>query len=229
MKPTLYSTVSITLPPVVERRSFLWKAGAALSATVASAAAVAISRTSESAGDGTDTGNRQVEHLSAQLGVLEDTHAIRLLHHEFGCALNERRYEDIVDLFSDDSEVHFNGGIFVGKNAGVRRLYVQHFGAGFTAGKMEPIHRSFSSSTQNQDVVEIAPDRRSAEARFQCLMLVEVPVISNSSLVEMARQQGQGTLQWWESGAYENSYVKVGDAWKIRQLRYRALSPAQRP
>src|SRR5262245_28265737 len=98
----------------VERRSFLWKAGAALSATAASAAAMA----SAGAPRATNT---------SEDGAREDADAIRRLHQSFASALNERRYEDLVALFAEDAEVHFNGNIFAGKERGVRRLYVEQF------------------------------------------------------------------------------------------------------
>ena len=228
MKSTSDSMVN-SAPPIVERRSFIWKAGAALSATLASAAATVTAGTPTRVADETRNSKEQIERLSNQLGILEDTNAIRRLHDAFSDALNKRHSEDIVNLFAEDAEVHFNGGIFVGKEHGVRRLYAEHFGRRFTERKDEPVHRFLLDQTQQQDTVAVAPDRQSAKARFHCLMQAEAAIASNSPLVEMARQQGQGIMQWWESGVYENSYVKDGDVWKIKQLRYRTLRRADPP
>jgi hypothetical protein len=205
--------------PGVERRSFIWKTGAALSAVLASAVAGA----SKPQADEKETLKEQVDSLSNQLGILEDANAIRKLHQAYGYYLDKRIYEEVVKLFADDGEVYFNGGIFVSKDKGVRRLYVDHFGRGFSGRNGGPMHGFLLDHTQQQDTVDVAADRKSAKARFHCFMQAGAPVASESSLMEMARLQGQGILQWWEGGVYENSYVKDGDIWKIKKLDYRAI------
>jgi hypothetical protein len=57
-------------------------------------------------------------------------------------------------------------------------------------------------------------------------MQVGEPMTADSSLVEMARLQGEGIVKWWEGGTYQASYVKVGENWKIKRLEYRAASKA---
>jgi len=88
-------------------------AGAAITATVASAAALgagSASRVDTATGD-----SQELDRLLKELGLREDADAIRQLHRTFGSALNERRYEDLVRLFADDARVHFNGAVFAGK------------------------------------------------------------------------------------------------------------------
>jgi len=41
----------------------------------------------------------------------------------------------------------------------------------------------------------------------------------NSTLVQMARLQGQMAVQRWESGHIEASYVKARGEWKMASLR----------
>ncbi len=67
-----------------------------------------------------------VEQLKHQVGVLEDTHAIRRLQHAYGYYIDKCLYDETVDLFAEDGEVHFMGGRFKGK-AGVARLYFGRF------------------------------------------------------------------------------------------------------
>jgi SnoaL-like domain len=217
MKPTSDSMIR-PAPPTVPRRSFIWKAGAALSATLASAGAAATAPAG--------TSKEELARLSNQLGMLEDTNAIRRLHRAYGDALNNRLHENLVNLFADDSEVHFNGNLFVGKDTGIRRLYVEHFGQRLAAYRHEPIHVFLLDQTRPEDLVEVAADRKSAQARFHCLVQAQAAVASNLPIMEMARQQGQGILHWWESGLYENAYVKEGEVWKIQRLGYRAIGPA---
>lgn len=206
-------------PPDTERRSFIRNAGAAFSVLLASA----LAGTSKPKSDESGALKEQVDRLSNQLGMLEDTNAIRKLHQAYGFYLDKGIYEEIVNLFAGDGEVYFNSGIFVGKDNGVRRLYVDHFGGRFTGEKNGPVHGFLLDHTQEQDIVEVAPDRKSARARFHCFMQAGAPIASKSSLMEMARLQGQGVMQWWEGGIYDNSYVKEGDIWKIKRLDYRAM------
>jgi hypothetical protein len=205
--------------PNTGRRSFIWKTGSALSVVLASA----VAGISKPKSDETGALKEQVDRLSDQLGILEDTNAIRKLHHAYGYYLDKGIWEEIVSLFADDAEVYFNGGIFEGKDKGVRRLYVEYFGRGFTGNNYGLVHGFLLDQTKEQDVVDVAPDRKSAKARFHCLMQAGIQVASDSPMMEMARQQGQGILQWWEGGIYENSYVRDGNIWKIRRLDYHAI------
>jgi hypothetical protein len=201
------------------RRSFIWKTGAALSAVVASA----VTGMSKPRVDENTSLKEQVDRLSNQLGILEDTNAIRKLHQAYGYYLDKGIHEEIVNLFAEDGEVYFNGGIFKGKERGVRRLYVGHFGKSFAGMNNGPVHGFLLDHTQQQDIVEVTPDRESARARFHCLMQAWAQDTSEFPMMELARQQGQGILQWWEGGTYENSYVKEGDVWKIKRLDYRPI------
>lgn len=207
----------------VERRSFIWKAGAALTGTVASAAAMGAGNAT--AVDGATSDSRDLDRLSNQLGLREDADAIRQLHHAFGTALNERRYEDLVRLFADDARVHFNGDVFAGRERGIRRLYVEHFGRRVEGPRPEPVHACLIDSA-HETRVEVSADRESATARFPGLTQVECAIEGSSPLVEMARLQGQGMVRWWEHGLYENSYVRRGGEWKILDLRYSAIARA---
>src|SRR4030042_5660671 len=112
----------------------------------------------------------KVEQMSNRLGILEDTQAIRNLHHAYGYYIDKCLYEDVVDLFAEDGEVHFAGGIYRGKNEGVRRLYVESFLMGFTGGKPGPVHGFLLDHLQMQDVIHVAPDGKTARARFRAFM-----------------------------------------------------------
>jgi len=155
--------------------------------------------------------SKQVELLSNQIGILEDTHAIRCLHHKYGYYIDKCLYEETVDLFADDCEVRFMGGIYRGKE-GARRLYIGRFRERFTGGVNGPVYGFLLEHLQAQDIVTVAPDRRSARARFRCFM--------QAGRHELAESE---TRQWWEGGLYENQYVKEEGIWKIKVLDYRGL------
>lgn len=196
-----------------ERRSFVWKMGAALAAVFGTAAACSSKRETEL--------QAQVEQLANQLGMVEDVNAIRKLQHAYGYYLDKCIYEEVVDLFADDGEVHFNGGIFIGKEKGVRRLYIDNFSEGFTGKKNGPIYGFLLDHLQLQDIVDVAPDRKTAKGRFRTLMQAGASILSESG--KEAVKKGQPPMQWWEGGIYENEYVREGGIWKIKILNYNPL------
>jgi hypothetical protein len=166
---------------------------------------------------------QQLEEMSNRLGIMEDTQAIRNLHHAYGYYIDKCLYEDVVDLFAADGEVHFAGGIFKGKDKGVRRLYVESFLQGFTGGKPGPVHGFLLDHLQMQDVIHVAPDRMTAKARFRAFMQAGAHETSTSPMGEADRKAKRKPTQWWEGGIYENSYVKEDGVWKIRILNYNPL------
>jgi hypothetical protein len=210
--------------PKTGRRSFMFKIGAAMSAVLASAVpGMSRPRTNN------DTNLKvNVDRLSNQLGILEDENAIRRLHQTYENLLTNRMYEEVVNMFTDDGEVVFNGGVFKGRKRGVRRLYCDNFGSGLTGKKIEPAPGFRPDIEQQLDVIQVAADRKSAIARFSYSIQVGAPIISDSQLVKMARLQGQGIIKWWEGGVYEVSYVKdtKDSIWKIKRLEYRVQSKA---
>jgi hypothetical protein len=151
---------------------------------------------------------QQVAQLTQQVGVLQDVHAIRRLHHAYGYYIDKCLYDETVDLFCERGEVRFMGGIFKGK-AGAHRLYCDRFRATFTGGKNGPVYGFLLDHPQMQDVIDVAADRRTAYGRFRCFM-------------QAGRHELSGaTRQWWEGGLYENTYTKEDGVWKILVLDYR--------
>jgi hypothetical protein len=199
--------------PSAGRRSFLRKTGAALSAVLAASVA-GISKTK--------TDDDPAGRLSSRLGMLEDENAVRKLYRSYETYLDQGMYEEVVGLFDDDGELYFNGGLFLGKEKGIRRLYLGHFSEGLTGKKIEPA----PGYEQQQETIAVSSDRRSAQAQFPFSMRVGTPMGPESTLVQMARLQGQGIAHWWESGLCESSYVKAGDAWKIQKIEYRTMLQA---
>ncbi|MBP1608274.1 MAG: hypothetical protein H6Q04_509 [Acidobacteria bacterium] len=205
-------TISVSKPNT-GRRSFLWKAGAAMTAA---AAAVVPGMAKSSAGK-----NTEAEKLAHQLGMLEDEKSIRALHQTYEALLDSGNYEKMAGLFNEDAAVVFNGGVFKGEKS-IARLYRDHFSAGLTGKKLGPVPGIESAP----ETVAVAEDRKSAKAQFPYSVQVGAPMRSNSSLVQMARLHGEGIMKWCESGIYEISYTKCGKdgSWKITKLEYRALS-----
>ena len=207
-----------------ERRSFFGKIVLSMAAMFPILSACAEPKQEKTAaGADAQTVNamqQQLADLSRQLGILEDIHAVRCLQHKYGYYLDKCLYNETVDLFAEGCEVRFLGGIFKGK-AGARRLYVENFQKNFTGGHNGPLPGFLLDHLQLQDVVDVAPDRMTAKARFRTLMQAGAHKDADNPMAKAAREQGGSPRQWWEGGIYENSYVKQDGLWKIKVLNYR--------
>lgn len=206
------------------RRSFIWKAGAAVTAVLATAApALSMSKS------GKDKGlEGKVNSLTGKLESLEEEKKIRQLHQTFEALLDSGRYEDTVELFATDAEIKYNGGIFRGKEKGVKRLMCENFGTGKTGKKIASAPGFEVKEELLKDNVVVSADRKTAKASFSYSIQVGAPIISDSVLISMARLQGDGVMKWWEGGVYNVSYIKDAKAgtWKIKNLEYQTLSKA---
>ena len=65
---------------------------------------------------------RELETVRHELGILQDVKAVRELQFKYGYYMDKCLFPAIVDLFADDAELYFLGGVYRGK-AGARRLY----------------------------------------------------------------------------------------------------------
>lgn len=211
MKETIATIDSKCSQPA--RRSFIRKSGAALSGVLAAAVAGSAK---------TAVPSNTADDLALRLGMLEDANAVREVYKAYESALNQGLYEDALNLFTVNSEVSFGGGIFTGKNKGVRRLYVENFPQGLTGKKVEMSEPLPASMTPEN--IEAAADRKSAKAVFHYSMRVGTPMDPSQQLVQMARLCGGGIRHWRERGLCDVSFVKEEGSWKISRIEYR---PAQ--
>jgi hypothetical protein len=201
------------------RRSFIWKFGAGVSATLASTAAMATTETA-----GTKTAGTEDPALRAAL--LEEEKALRNFHQAFEQAMDKGLHEEVIAMFAHDAEVVFNGGVFK-RSRGVSRLYRDNFASGKTGGRMAPAPGFELAADQQRDSVEVSADLRSAKAVFPYSIQVGMPFETESSLAAMARLHGEGVRTWWEGGVYRVSYRKDATGlWKISRLEYDTLSRA---
>lgn len=205
------------------RRTFLSRILFAAAALLPAGAA--LGQAGATAGRGDRNLEAELAELKARLGRLEDEQAIRKLHHAYGYYLDKCLYQEVVDLFADDGEVRFMGGIFRGRE-GVRRLYIETFRNVFTAGRNGPVPGFLLDHPQMQDVVDVSADRRTGRGRFRCLMQAGTHVDSDAPMAQSVRE-GRAPQQWWEGGIYENEYVRKAGVWKIKLLNYRPIWHAE--
>ncbi len=201
------------------RRSFMRKVGAGISLVLA-ANVPGYAKTMFSKDKKTN-----LDDLARQVAVLKNEKSINELHRQFEELLDRGRYSEIPGMFTDNAEVIFNGGLFKG-NSGIKRLFCDCFASGMTGKRMDHAP-GFELKPEQKDMIEIAPDQRSAKARFTYSIQVGAPIDSDSVLVQMARLQGEGIRKWWEGGVYELSYVNDAiNGWKIERLEYKTLAKA---
>ncbi len=142
-----------------------------------------------------------LKNQEGRLQNIEDIEAISRLTRAYGYYVDKNLWDQVVELFAEDSSVELNQrGIFVGK-AGVRRMFLEKMGrgqVGLTRGRL-------FNHFQIQEIVTVAADGQTAQARFR----------------NFAQVAGFGSVkQAWTEGIYENTYVKEAGVWKFSRMKY---------
>ncbi|MGX1668085.1 nuclear transport factor 2 family protein [Streptomyces sp. NPDC055400] len=158
-----------------------------------------------------------LEELARRLDRVESLLAIRNLQHAYGYYLDKTLYSEVVELFTEDCQIVFMGGVYRGR-AGAERLYLQRFRQRFTDGRNGPMQGFLLDHPQLQDVITVSEDGGSARARLRTLMQA-----GTHYTVKAAGEQRSSRDQWWEGGIYENEYLRVDGVWKIQRLNYQPL------
>ena len=107
------------------------------------------------------TAEERIAELEHRLGIVEDELAIRRLQHAYGYYLDKCYYDEVVDLFDEDGEVIFIGGVYKGR-AGAARLYTGRFRSRFADGHNGPEFGRLLEHPMLQDFISVAPDRQTA-------------------------------------------------------------------
>ncbi len=156
---------------------------------------------------------RELDALRHELGIQADIQAVRTLQFKYGYYMDKCLFGAIVDLFAEDAVLYFMNGIFRGR-AGARRLY------GGASGLNGPAYGLLFEHIIAQDIVDVAPDRRSARGRFRCFMQGGVHDSKHDAPSRIPKQ-------FLEAGIYENEYVREDGVWKIRTFDYRIVYQAR--
>jgi hypothetical protein len=155
----------------------------------------------------------RLAELEKKVTELEDINAIRRLQMAYGYYIDYNRPEETAALFAKDGCVVFLSGEYVGY-AGVMRLYGTWFQNLFTKGVRGPIEGFLLDHFQLQDVITIAPDGKTAKGRFRGILA------GGWHDTVLGTKPNEVPQQFWESGIYENDYVKEDGVWKIQRLNY---------
>lgn len=151
----------------------------------------------------------QVAALADEVARHADVQAIRTLQFAYGYFMDKCLFDEIVDLFADDAELHFMGGVFLGKE-GARRLY------GGASGLAGPANGLLFEHIIAQDIVHVTPHRRTAHGRFRTFLQGGVHRSKTDAPPSIPRQ-------FLEAGIYENDFVREDDVWKIKRFNYRVV------
>jgi len=157
------------------------------------------SKSPAAAGVAASSHAEQIAALEARVDRIKDSNDIKRLQREYGYYLDKGQYEQLADLFAPEASVEYqNEGVYVGQNR--IREYLRHFGNnrdGLAPGQI-------NNHLQLQAVVHVAPDGRTAKARWRTL--------SQTGQFEQRAS--------WGEGPYEIEYVKDNGVWKIQKLHW---------
>ncbi|MPT47733.1 MAG: nuclear transport factor 2 family protein [Sphingobium sp.] len=157
----------------------------------------------------------QIASLNRRLTIREDELDIRKLQHLYGYLIDKCMYDEVVELFADDAQVHFFGGVWRGKDS-IRRLYVDRFRKRFTHDNNGPIDGFLLDHPQLQDLITINEDGITARNRCRSMMQAG----RHKDYCDPGNPAAANPRQWWEGGVYENQYKKVDGKWRFLVLNY---------
>lgn len=141
----------------------------------------------------------RIQTLEARITRIQDANDIKRLQRAYGYYVDEALWDEVVDLFSSDGSVEYGlDGVYKGKDR--IREYLYALGGGRSGLSEGQLH----DHIQLMGVVTVAPDGRTARARWRGLIL--------------AGRLGEEAI--WGEGPYENEYVKEDGVWKIARLHW---------
>jgi len=146
--------------------------------------------------------------LEGRVSELEDQAAIRKLQWAYGYYIDYNRPEEVAGLFAEDGAVVFLSGEYRG-HAGVMRLYGTWFQNLFTGGRRGPVKGLLLDHFQLQDVITVAPDRKTAKGRFRGVLAGGWHDAIKDSLPEgMPQQFWLDYMMQWQAD-YEDGWSKT--------------------
>jgi hypothetical protein len=148
--------------------------------------------------------NESLATLVAKIDRLNDEDLVRNLQHAYGYYLDRKMWDDVVDLFVDDSTVTIEGvGTFRGQK-GVREALERMGPAGLEHGELND-HPLFDT------MVQVLPGGREALSRG-----IDLGMIGDAD---------EGTARW-ELSVFRNRFVKDDGVWKLAELHAHPLMSA---
>lgn len=196
------------------RRSFFLRGTAALGAGLVSANAGAAILF-----DPSQNVQEQMERLQRELNKMEDREALEHLYLTFTTLMENRTYDAVVEMFTEDATIEMHDIRLKGK-ASVKKLFMEEY----NEEKIPCLHIAHRrDQSQKQDLVSVSEDRKKAGASFYNQVLICTPIHGQSVLADMARQQGMTAQSYWENGRYDIGFTRIRDQWRISRLSYHRI------
>jgi len=141
--------------------------------------------------------DREIDALTTRVAKLEGARAIMNLQRSFGYYVDRGLWQDAADLFANNGTVEIGvDGVYVGKDRVRDYLKALH------GGQDGLVYGQLNEWVTLQPVITVAPDGRSAKARWRDL-----------GMLGQYKQHAE-----WRDGIYENEYVKEDGVWKISRM-----------
>ena len=164
----------------------------------AAALALSLGAAGQAAAQGTGASlESRLADYRHRVELLKDKDAVENLQAAYGFYVDKMLWREVADLFAANGSFEFGQmGVYVGKPHIQRALLL--------FGKEGPEYGKLNNYMQLQSVIHVAPDGRTAKARWQGVQMT-------------GRKNESGQ---WGLGVYENEYVKEGGVWKISKLHF---------
>jgi hypothetical protein len=193
------------------RRSFFLRGTAALGAGLVSATAGAATLFNSS-----QTVQVQMDQLQQKLNTMEDREALEYLHLTFTALMENKAYDAVVELFTENAAIEMHDIRVEGK-ALIKKLFVEDY----KEEKISHLHTAHRrDQSQKQNLISVNEDRKTASASFYNQVLLCTPIHGHSVLADMARQQGMTAQSYWENGRYDITFSRIRGQWQISRLSY---------
>jgi hypothetical protein len=102
------------------------------------------------------------------------------------------------------------------------RALLRDWARGVSAGKVEAPAANIHGLTLDADVSITLAENGTASASVPCVIETATPIEGDETLVEMARQQGDGVVRRAERRVLHGSFVKRDGCWHLADAELRA-------
>jgi hypothetical protein len=129
--------------------------------------------------------------------LLEDQDAVENIQADYGFYFDKGLWDDVADLFTKDGSFEYGQrGVYIGRER-IRHALLLFGPQGLAPARL-------NNHMQLQAVIQVAPDGKTATARWQGMV--------------MLGEAGHNGV--WGVGVYENTYAKEAGVWKISSLHF---------
>jgi ketosteroid isomerase-like protein len=132
-----------------------------------------------------------LEELAKRVQAIEDLEEIKKLHQKYIDLMDNLKYKEVLDLFTEDASVEVrNSGVLKGKD-GLTDIYINKLG-------------KRTARSEGHFVIEpdITVEGDTAKGTWLVYMLFSKPSVE------------------WVQGRNEAEYIKVGGKWKIKSMKF---------